>query len=88
MMGGFGGYGGYGGMGWIGMILGLIITIAVLIGIVLLIVWAVKRMGGNSTSNIAPASGTPTAREVAQARYAKGEINREEYQQILSDFGK
>ena len=38
----------YGGFGWIGMILGLVITIAVIIGLVLLVVWAVRRMSGNN----------------------------------------
>jgi len=27
-----------------------------------------------------------SARDIAQSRYAKGEISREEYQQILSDL--
>lgn len=85
MMGNFGNFGGW---GWGGMILNLVVMVGVLIGLVLLIVWAVKRVGGNPTSTIAPATGTPTAREIAQARYAKGELNREEYQQILSDLGK
>jgi putative membrane protein len=29
-----------------------------------------------------------SARDISQARYAKGEINQEEYQQILSDLGR
>lgn len=82
------GYFGYGGMGWIGMILGLVITFAVIIGLVLLVVWAVRRMSGN---NAQPGSQNLTgqpARDIAQVRYARGEINREEYQQILSDLGR
>ncbi len=82
MMGNFG----YSGLGWIGMILGLVTTIAVIIGLVFLVVWAVRRMGGNfaqtSSMNIAGQS----AKEIAQARYARGEINREEYQQIAADL--
>jgi putative membrane protein len=85
MMGNFGNFGMW---GWGGMILNLVVLVALLIGLVLLIVWAVKRVGGNPTSNIVPTTGNPTAREIAQTRYAKGEINREEYQQILSDLGK
>ena len=84
MMGNFG----YGGMGWFGMILGAIISIALLIGLVLLIVWAVRRMSANSSQpslQITPGQG---GRDIAQARYAKGEISREEYQQILSDLGR
>ncbi|MHB8089295.1 MAG: SHOCT domain-containing protein [Anaerolineaceae bacterium] len=84
MMGNFG----YGNMGWIGMILGSIISIALLIGLVLLIVWAVRQMSANPT-RLGPQSSTgQSARDIAQARYAKGEISREEYQQILSDLGR
>lgn len=84
MMGNFG----CGAMGWIGMIIGFVITIAVLIGLVLLVVWAVRRISSNSTQ---PGSQTlvgHSARDIAQVRYAKGEINREEYQQVLSDLGR
>jgi putative membrane protein len=84
MMGNFG----YGGMGWIGMILGLVVTIGVIIGLVLLVVWVVRRMSGNP-SQPGPQNLTgQSAKDIAQTRYAKGEINREEYQQILSDLGR
>jgi putative membrane protein len=74
------------GFGGIVMILGLLITVAVLIGLVLLVVWAVRRNG--SSANLSPdqASGNQSAKDIAQARYAKGEITREEYQQIISDL--
>ena len=84
MMGNYG----YGGMGWFGMIFGLVITIAVVIGIVLLIVWAIRKTNVNSTQSGPQATSSQSAREIAQARYAKGEINREEYQQILSDIDR
>jgi putative membrane protein len=83
MMGNFG----YGGMSWIGMILGLILTIAVIVGLVFLIVWAVRR--ANSTSQpISQVGSSQSAKDIAQARYARGEITRDEYQQILSDLSK
>ncbi|MFZ3079595.1 MAG: SHOCT domain-containing protein [Bellilinea sp.] len=82
------GYYGYGNMGWIGMILGSIVSIALLIGLVLLIVWAVRRMSANPYQSGPQSSTGQSARDIAQARYAKGEISREEYQQILSDLGR
>jgi putative membrane protein len=83
MMGNFG----YGGFGWIGMILSLVITIGVIVGFVILAVWAVRRMSAStSQSSNQPGIGQ-SARDVAQVRYAKGEISRDEYQQILSDLG-
>lgn len=84
MMGGYG----YNGMGWIGMILGLVITIAVIIGLVLLVVWAVRRMNGNTAQTSSQTTAGSSAKDIAQARYAKGEITREEYQQILTDLGR
>jgi putative membrane protein len=80
--------GGFGSFGWIGMILNLVIIIGVIVGLVILVVWAIRRPSGNF---IQPGSQNPTgqsARDVAQARYAKGETSREEYQQILSDLGR
>ncbi len=86
MMGNFG-YGSYGGFGWAGMILGLVIMIAVIVGFVFLVVWAVRRLSGNSVHSQLPHSTDLTAKDIAKARYAKGEISREEYQQLLSDIG-
>lgn len=83
MMGNYG----YGGFGWIGMILGLVITIAVIVGLVILVMWAVRRTSGNTQSGPQNITGQST-RDIAQARYAKGEISRDEYQQILSDVGR
>lgn len=79
---------GYGGFGWIGMILNLVITLGVIIGLVLLVVWAVRRTSGyNAQAGMQNLTGQ-SARDIAQSRYAKGEISREEYQQILSDLGR
>jgi putative membrane protein len=86
MMGNFG-YGGYGGFGWIGMILGLVITISVIIGLVFLVVWAVRRMSGNTQPSSQKLIGQ-SAKDAAQVRYAKGEISRDEYQKIISDLGR
>ena len=76
MMHGFG----FGGMGLFGGWIGLIFNLAIIVGIVILIVWAVKRFTSGSVS-----SGGQTPREIVQARYARGEITRDQYQQILQD---
>ena len=85
------GYRGFVGMNWIGMILGSIISIVVLIGLVLLVVWAVRRMSGSTPrpGAQAPAGQAPTgqaARDIAQVRYAKGEITKEQFEQIKKDL--
>ena len=75
------GINGFGMMGLFGGLIGLLFNLAILIGIVVLIVWAVKRFTGNT-----PIASAQSPREVAQARYARGEITREQYQQILQDL--
>ncbi len=81
-----GDYGGFGTLGWVGMIIGLILTVAVIVGVIVLIVWAVRRMSSATTSSSIQNPNMPGAKEIAQARYARGEINRDEYQRILSDL--
>lgn len=80
MMGG--GMMGFGGFG----LIGLLFNLAIIVGIVILIVWAVKRFT-NGTSNWNQPSSNQSPREILQARYARGEITREQYQQMLNDLG-
>jgi putative membrane protein len=77
---------GYGGMGLLGGILGLIFFLAVLVGLVLLVIWAVRRLRQGSMSTPPQVMGAPTAKEILQARYAKGEITREQYLEMLKDL--
>jgi len=72
---------GYGMMGGFGLI-GLLINIAIIVGIIVLIVWAVKRFSNGSTQN----SVGQSPREILQSRYARGELTREQYQQMLNDL--
>jgi len=71
-------YGMMGGFGWIGMIINFLI----LIGIIVLIVWAVERFFGGLNQS----SKSQTPREILQTRYARGEITREQYQQMMKDI--
>lgn len=84
MMRGF--HGGFHGMG---IFFCGIIGLAILVGLILLIVWAVRRLSGgtNMATQVQPAFGKPTPKEILQARYARGEITREQYLQMLEDFG-
>jgi putative membrane protein len=86
IMMGYGGFGGFGGFSWIGMILNLVLVVAVIIGVVLLVIWLVRRMGRNSNQIYSTPSGVQSPKDIAQARYARGEISREEYQQIIADL--
>ncbi len=73
---------GYGMMGAFGLI-GLLFNALIIVGVVVLIVWAVRRFSGSGNH----ASMIQSPREILQARYARGEITREQYQQMLSDLG-
>lgn len=76
---------GHGG-GWLGLIIGLLITVLIIIGVIALAVWAVRRLSGSSGNAIHDYKAQESAREIAQARYARGEISREEYQIIISEL--
>lgn len=60
-------------------IAGMVFGLAVLVGLVLLVIWAVRQ--------VAPPAGTaPRALEVLKERYARGEITREQYEQMRRDL--
>ena len=77
MMGGHWGYPGWGMMG-LGIIL-MILFWGVIIG---LVVWGVRHYRRNNCQ----ASGN-SALDIVKARYARGEINREQFEQIKKDLG-
>jgi putative membrane protein len=73
---------GYGfGWGWLMMGLGTILWIAILV----VLVWALIRWLNTRTSTPPPSSGVhsgPTALEILQQRYARGEIDTATYEQM------
>ncbi len=79
-------YGWMGGYGWIGMIISLVFTLIILGGLVWFIIWAVRRSGTGTYSSSTPAGISP--KEIAQQRYARGEITREQYQALLEDLSR
>jgi len=89
-VGGFGsGFGGLGGFGLIGLILNLVIAVGLIVGLVLLIAWLWRRVNPSGQSWSVPQNprGTGTSpKEILQARYAQGEITRDQYQQMLADL--
>jgi putative membrane protein len=79
---------GFNHFSWLRMAFQLLLTLGVIVGLVLLIVWAVRMTTGKSNRSASQDTSTQSARDIAQTRYAKGEISREEYQQILDDLAK
>ena len=81
MMGG----GMMGGFGLAGGLIGLIFNIAILIGIVWLVIWAVQKFSRSSNNDFATGR-SRSAREILDTRYASGELTGEAYQTILNDL--
>lgn len=82
---GFGGIGGFGSFGWIGLIFNLVIVVIV----ISLIVWVVRRFttGGSAFTSLQTSGGAQSSpREILDIRYARGEIDRDLYQQMISDL--
>ena len=82
--GNWGSFGDFGVWGWAGFILNLVFWVGLLVGLALLVVWAARRARAPAAT-VASASGHSTAKEILQTRYARGEITREQYQQMLDD---
>lgn len=71
-------FGGLGMLAFWGLVIGLVI-------------WGVRALSGSGGSVNPPArydagGGQPTPVEILQARYARGEISRDEYETILRDI--
>jgi putative membrane protein len=92
--GGYGGYGGYGGwgmgpgmmggygMGWFGGIIMIAFWILILVGLVFLIKWLIQSTGRDKTSG----SGGNRSLEILKERYARGEIDKQEFESKKKDL--
>lgn len=69
------------GFGGIGMIFGFIFFILIIIGVILLIVWLVRRTGCSITDKTSTRS-----LEILKERYAKGELTKEQYENMKKDL--
>ena len=83
--GNWGSPGDLGVWGWVGLILNLVFWVALIAGLILLVVWTIRRARVPVTTG-PYASGQPTAKEILQAKYARGEISREQYQLMKQDI--
>lgn len=82
---GYGGYGMMGGFSWIGTILFWIFLILTIVWL-----WRALDLGQtlrNTGSDAKSSSETPPrALDIAKERYAKGEIGKEEFEQLKQDL--
>lgn len=70
------------GFGLLMMLFGFLVVL----GIIALIVWAVLQFTGDGGRGRRPGDGE-SAREILDRRYARGEIDHEEYQRIRQELG-
>ncbi len=75
MMGGW-------GMGWFGMIFMLIFWVLVIVGLVLLVKWLIQTTKGDKDV----VHSSSRALEILNERYAKGEIEKEEFEKVKRDL--
>ncbi len=71
------------GMGWFGMIFMALFWVALIVGIIFLIRWlfvSTGAKGHGATSEDSPL-------EILKRRYARGDINKEEFEQKKRDLG-
>lgn len=67
------------GFGWIWMLL-------LLVGLIALAVWIVRLLFPQSERSVTETPRRESALEIAERRYAKGELSREEYESLKKDL--
>jgi putative membrane protein len=73
------------GMGWLAALLWLVVVV----GLILLAVWLVRRLSGPDAGSVGAGAGSVAAESplaILQRRYAGGEIGREEYERVRADL--
>ena len=80
MFPGYSCFGNLGGYGWIGVLVSLILVLVVFFGIA----WLIRKGYSTNQANLAVTQSKPG--EILQVRYARGEITRDQYLQILDDL--
>jgi len=72
------------GMGWFGMIMMMAFWILVIVGLIFLIRWLIQATRGGKEG----LHGTSRALDILKERYARGEIDREEFETKKRDLMK
>ena len=80
---------GYSPFGFFGGIIARLIGFGLLAALIALVVWAASRLFApkNAYQTSAKGAETLSVQEILDRRYARGEISREEYLQVLKDTG-
>jgi uncharacterized membrane protein len=71
--------------------IGIFLNIAILVGIVVLAVWAVQKFTGSGSRETAAPDDhnrSTSAREILDQRYACGDLSRGEYKEMINDLSR
>lgn len=74
------------GYGWMNWIMMLVFWGLVIVGGFQLIRWLARGGAGNSAGQHPPGSGGNRALDILNERYARGELDREQYEQMKRDI--
>jgi putative membrane protein len=74
--------GGWGGMGWLHSILMIAFWVLVIVGLVFIVKWLIQASRGERSGT----EGGSKAVNILKERYAKGEINHEEFERMRRDL--
>ncbi|MTI48710.1 SHOCT domain-containing protein [Sporosalibacterium faouarense] len=76
------------GLGWLWMIIGSLLKVAIVVAIVVIIVKVLQNNKRNDNSSYKPMGNTHSNRaiEILKERYARGEIDEEEYKSKLNQL--
>ncbi len=73
-----------GGWGWgLAMGVGMLFMLAFWGGIIALIVWGIMKLSRGASSGL---GGGKSALDIARERYARGEITKEQFEQLKNDL--
>jgi putative membrane protein len=73
---------GWWGMGWFGMAFMVVFWVLVIVGLVFLIKWLAQATKGEKDAGLKG----PRALDILKERYARGEINKEEFDMMKHDL--
>ncbi len=76
-------FGGTYGWGIVGWIFAAALTVAFWVAVALFIVWLVRNIKRGSHEG----GGQQSALDIAKSRYARGEITKEQFEQLKKDLG-
>ena len=74
------------GTGILGMTIMMVLWVAIIVAVILLVVWLVRQAQGGAVAGPPAAGRGESALDILKARYARGEIDKAEYEEKKRDL--